>query len=850
MQIKELHLVNFGKFTNKKIELDSKMTIIYGENETGKSTIFHFIVGMFYGFYKPYVKNRKLLDIHETYNPWSGGGYSGSLLFYDDLSKRDLRIERNFTQGQEFIKVFVERSGDEITDDYDSHPIYRLPDVAAKHIGVSYATFINTLAIKQLGHETDENLEKELKETVVNALSTHNSDVSVNKVQDKITKELKAIGSSRRKTSTYYLKKQKIRALTNELSKSIEIHNDIRHSKDEGKELIKEKDIALVKLAQIKTIEIFRELKDKESLIDQGRKINTTLAELKAKQKELNISSEFSIQEVEKAIEDSSQLNFVLKQNKKINKDLEDIESEVAELKGVLNKPQTSVDDETLEKLTKDIYICSTLSKESRELSKEIGTLKSKQDKCVLKLKNITTDNEQLIRHKKTGVFIGFVSIMILIISVIFMSQTYVLVIGVMLGIIGVILGIFMFLSYTKKLGKAKNDNQQITNDYKNSDVFINEQKTLLSEKENQVTKILENYNVEDLPSLISFKDKCLKEAMAEASIIKIYESQLINFEKLKAKRKVLIESKDELSTELIGLEHQLQPITSYYQTVDIEGLKKVKERLAEFLLRVKTIEYEELRLKDLLKHQSLITIEVDLEKCKANFNKELDVLNNKNPIDEKWLTSFEALEMIEKKAAIAEIVSDVDQKLAGIQSKSEALGRGHRCISEVEEELETEKELLQTLDFKKQVFELIGTTIETITDELQHNFAPLLNESVTKMVETITDNKYQDIKINPQMLMRLKDPETHQMINATQLSRGTMDLFYLALRDALATWINKDKELPILLDETFAHFDDVRLETALTLFSKSERQVILFTCQKREVELSKKAHHGTIISL
>ena len=39
MQIAELIIRNFGKFTNKTIRLSDGIQLIYGENESGKSTI-------------------------------------------------------------------------------------------------------------------------------------------------------------------------------------------------------------------------------------------------------------------------------------------------------------------------------------------------------------------------------------------------------------------------------------------------------------------------------------------------------------------------------------------------------------------------------------------------------------------------------------------------------------------------------------------------------------------------------------------------------------------------------------------------------------------------------------------
>lgn len=47
MKILELRLKHFGKFTDKNIRLRDGINILYGENESGKSTLHSFIKGMF-----------------------------------------------------------------------------------------------------------------------------------------------------------------------------------------------------------------------------------------------------------------------------------------------------------------------------------------------------------------------------------------------------------------------------------------------------------------------------------------------------------------------------------------------------------------------------------------------------------------------------------------------------------------------------------------------------------------------------------------------------------------------------------------------------------------------------------
>lgn len=46
-----------------------------------------------------------------------------------------------------------------------------------------------------------------------------------------------------------------------------------------------------------------------------------------------------------------------------------------------------------------------------------------------------------------------------------------------------------------------------------------------------------------------------------------------------------------------------------------------------------------------------------------------------------------------------------------------------------------------------------------------------------------------------------------------------------------------QEEELPVILDETFAFYDDKRLQSVLKWLSQQERQVIILSCQRREME-------------
>lgn len=74
MKILDLKINGFGKLSNKEIKIQEGINIIYGENESGKSTLLKFIVGMFYGLSKN--KNGKFIPDFERYTPWRGEEFS------------------------------------------------------------------------------------------------------------------------------------------------------------------------------------------------------------------------------------------------------------------------------------------------------------------------------------------------------------------------------------------------------------------------------------------------------------------------------------------------------------------------------------------------------------------------------------------------------------------------------------------------------------------------------------------------------------------------------------------------------------------------------------------------------
>ena len=128
--------------------------------------------------------------------------------------------------------------------------------------------------------------------------------------------------------------------------------------------------------------------------------------------------------------------------------------------------------------------------------------------------------------------------------------------------------------------------------------------------------------------------------------------------------------------------------------------------------------------------------------------------------------------------------------------------------------------------------------TLTEAYEEMKNTITPKFTQSLSSSIKKISDNKYEKVTINDDNGMIIEN-NRGEYIEASQLSTGTIDQLYLALRLSMIEDLSKEK-LPIILDESFAYFDNNRLENILRYFSEEleNHQTIIFTCTNREKEL------------
>lgn len=151
-------------------------------------------------------------------------------------------------------------------------------------------------------------------------------------------------------------------------------------------------------------------------------------------------------------------------------------------------------------------------------------------------------------------------------------------------------------------------------------------------------------------------------------------------------------------------------------------------------------------------------------------------------------------------------------------------------------EEMREQEEEARGQELEIEAVRLAMGTIKSLSDEIYQESARKLNERISAILGEITGGKYTSIFLDANMEVRINTPQ--KLLSLAQVSRGTMDQIYFALRMAVGEMLCQGEPVPVLLDDAFAMYDDDRLERTLNWLKKSGRQVILFTCHKREQEL------------
>lgn len=236
-------------------------------------------------------------------------------------------------------------------------------------------------------------------------------------------------------------------------------------------------------------------------------------------------------------------------------------------------------------------------------------------------------------------------------------------------------------------------------------------------------------------------------------------------------------------------------------------------------------------------------------EQEKENYIKEINERKRKVKEDFKEKIDTQILEEILslKYEKIVEYIDEKEREVVDFkvgkretEIKREAMEEKIERLIEIEEKLSTLKDERLELNNLNNIYEIVKEEIMNSYQEIRENITPDFLDELKNIIKEVTDNKYNNLSIDKENEIKI-ELENGNFIGIDHLSTGTIDLIYLALRMSASKEITNEK-MPIILDESFAYYDDYRLENIIKyIVNKYDNQVFILTCSNREKEILNK---------
>lgn len=281
----------------------------------------------------------------------------------------------------------------------------------------------------------------------------------------------------------------------------------------------------------------------------------------------------------------------------------------------------------------------------------------------------------------------------------------------------------------------------------------------------------------------------------------------LIEFNKSTQIKKVINKEQEEFNNELILINKQIEILDDEIKNIN----KEIENEQAN---SDNEIEIEINKLKESLSG-------------KINIDELLDNVNEKN-ID---TITYEAQDKLNKNKVELQTIkyeeNNISEKLENLATLKEEFDK---LVEDKEELIKRNNEINLAKNFLNEAY-----------INMKNSITPKFTENMSKNISKISNNKYTKVGINEEKGLIVEN-EFGEYIPAERLSVGTIDQLYLSLRLSMIDDLSEEN-LPIILDEAFAYYDDYRLENILKFLNENmnNHQVIIFTCTKREQEILNK---------
>lgn len=175
-------------------------------------------------------------------------------------------------------------------------------------------------------------------------------------------------------------------------------------------------------------------------------------------------------------------------------------------------------------------------------------------------------------------------------------------------------------------------------------------------------------------------------------------------------------------------------------------------------------------------------------------------------------------------------------EEASRLRGSAESMASGCPDLSEIEEQIASQADRIKRANDYYRALESASEAMSAAAGEMESLFAPKVNEIAGRYLSELTGERYSALRFDRDFRVEISDRTDGLFYEADYFSAGTVDQVYLALRLAIADWIDTSEDrMPILLDDALVQYDDERAKMAVSVLRElsKTRQIIMFTCHK-----------------
>ncbi|RDW18181.1 hypothetical protein CWR48_11370 [Oceanobacillus arenosus] len=200
-------------------------------------------------------------------------------------------------------------------------------------------------------------------------------------------------------------------------------------------------------------------------------------------------------------------------------------------------------------------------------------------------------------------------------------------------------------------------------------------------------------------------------------------------------------------------------------------------------------------------------------------------------------------VERVRTNERIKHIEQEIDtarKELAAIQA-SIAIMESSESYSDSIYHFEMEKEQLNKLAKEWSILKIAKEMLVETKQAYRNKYLPKVIEKTSLYFQELTGNTYRRVYAPNDDKPFQVEQESGIRFSIHELSQGTIDQLYVALRLATSLILSENHRLPFIIDDAFVHFDSVRTKRMMRIIEAiaAEQQVIVFTCKQEVVKAS-----------